>query len=893
MKLNSLIVLVFATNMMLANSYSQSRMPQQVTDSLWNIWNDPTQPDTLKLRAIHKIAWDGYLFSQPDSAFYFAKIEYDFAKKSELNYYMAEALNTMGSSFWIRADYNNALIYFKKSLDIHEKLNNKRSIASVLGNIGSINLAMGDFPAAMEYYLKTLNIFEELNHKMGASMAFNNIGLIYYYQNDFNNAILYFEKSLKIKEQLKDKKGIANTLGNFGLAYGGLQEFEKAIEYHHKCMEMQEELGDNFGIANTLDNIGIVYGMQADFPKAEEYFMKSIELKENIGDKKGISHSLNNIGNNHTLQHNYQEALNISKQSLIIAQELGIPRLLKDASRVQYQNYLKTGLVDSAYFNLKRLKSINENDLKTNYFSLPEKEKELYFANIELDFARYFDFTVLYNHKYKELADTAYNISLTNKGLLLKSSTAMRQAIIRSSDPLLIQEYDNWLELRKKISRLYEAGQSTKEIELEANNLEKELVKKSTVFSDFEKTKNIDWKHVRDGLKKGEAAIEFIHYTSESDSLNIVRYAALLIKKKSINPTVIPLCTEDDLVEILGKIQDNDINFVKSVYGSKEEAQLALYEKVWKPIDKHLKGIKKIYYSPSGLLHKVSFVAINKGPDTYLCDVYHLNQQSSTGILATSSNIIFDSDDSYVIFGGVTYNTANTTNEFWSYLPGTETETQNIYKYLKENNQQAEYFTNNNANEDNLKNNVMQANVLHISTHGFFFPDPAQVQAEQKNQIIEKGEVAFRGTTNYANWSFVNNKNPLMRSGLVLAGANDVWDRDPLSEGEDGILTANEVALLNLPYAKLVVLSACETGLGDIKGSEGVYGLQRAFKMAGVKNIIMSLWQVPDKETVEFMDLFYNKLITKKDARIAFNETQQEMRRKYDPFFWAAFVLIE
>jgi CHAT domain-containing protein len=160
---------------------------------------------------------------------------------------------------------------------------------------------------------------------------------------------------------------------------------------------------------------------------------------------------------------------------------------------------------------------------------------------------------------------------------------------------------------------------------------------------------------------------------------------------------------------------------------------------------------------------------------------------------------------------------------------------------------------------------------------------------------IEHSEyIEFRGGgKNYAIWNFVNNKNPLMRSGIAMAGSNDMWGRDAFEEGEDGVLTAQEVTTLNMRNTDLVVLSACETGLGDIKGNEGVYGLQRAFKIAGVKHLIMSLWQVPDKETAEFMSLFYDQLLTHKDIRQAFSETQIEMRTKYDPYFWAAFVLIE
>jgi CHAT domain-containing protein len=131
-----------------------------------------------------------------------------------------------------------------------------------------------------------------------------------------------------------------------------------------------------------------------------------------------------------------------------------------------------------------------------------------------------------------------------------------------------------------------------------------------------------------------------------------------------------------------------------------------------------------------------------------------------------------------------------------------------------------------------------------------------------------------------------------MRSGIVLAGANDIWNENNTAE-EDGVLTAYEVSLMNLQNTKLTVLSACETGLGDIKGSEGVYGLQRAFRIAGVKQLIMSLWQVPDKETEEFMLAFYTNLVTVKNTNKAFQMAQKTMRSKYEPYFWGAFVLIE
>lgn len=134
----------------------------------------------------------------------------------------------------------------------------------------------------------------------------------------------------------------------------------------------------------------------------------------------------------------------------------------------------------------------------------------------------------------------------------------------------------------------------------------------------------------------------------------------------------------------------------------------------------------------------------------------------------------------------------------------------------------------------------------------------------------------------------------MFRSGLALAGANHAWKGKAAIPGkEDGILTAYEISQMDLSNTDLVVLSACETALGDLQGNEGVIGLQRAFKMAGVKQLILSLWKVPDKETVELMTLFYKNWTRGQPTREALRSAQLEMRKKYSPYYWAAFVLVE
>ena len=218
----------------------------------------------------------------------------------------------------------------------------------------------------------------------------------------------------------------------------------------------------------------------------------------------------------------------------------------------------------------------------------------------------------------------------------------------------------------------------------------------------------------------------------------------------------------------------------------------------------------------------------------------------------------------------------------WNYLKGTKEEILKIQEKLDKKNMDTELFLADKAREEVLK--IMDAkspSLLHIATHGFYFP-------KKDNNIGNNKYIPYAG--------HANNKEPLLRTGLVLTGANQVWRYNRVPKNvDDGTLSGLEISNLDLSTTNVVVLSACETGLGDIDGSEGVYGLQRAFKMAGVDIIIMSLWQVPDTETAEFMNLFYSNWLGGMKIREAFKKTQKTMANKYreTPEKWAAFVLIE
>jgi CHAT domain-containing protein len=222
------------------------------------------------------------------------------------------------------------------------------------------------------------------------------------------------------------------------------------------------------------------------------------------------------------------------------------------------------------------------------------------------------------------------------------------------------------------------------------------------------------------------------------------------------------------------------------------------------------------------------------------------------------------------------------------YLDGTMKEVEKIRKLADHKRITSVVISGNEATEESIKNiyGKSSPDVIHIATHGFFFPDVSKNY--NRTGLKASGKSVIPG--------FRSSDNPLMRSGLAFAGANHRWSGEKVPSGmDDGILTAYEVSNMYLQATQLVVLSACETGLGEIRGSEGVFGLQRSLRMAGAKNILMSLWQIPDYQTSELMGQFYEEWFSGKPIGEAFRLAQNYMKEKYprQPFMWAAFVLLK
>lgn len=331
---------------------------------------------------------------------------------------------------------------------------------------------------------------------------------------------------------------------------------------------------------------------------------------------------------------------------------------------------------------------------------------------------------------------------------------------------------------------------------------------------------------------------------------------------------------------------------------------------LWQPIDSLLGGVKTIYYSPSGLLHRLNLSAISTPkPPLRLADQYQLVLLRSTRELALSpekqpyANTALLMGDIEYNLDTLAYQRANVSfrqatkhqieldrgagqGSSYPRLDYAGEEMDSVTTVLKATGIRTDTLRGLRASEEAFYfyTQTSSPRIIHLATHGFFLEDTLTRKKRDKDLRFDQEPV------------FITSGNPMIRSGLVLAGGNQAWSGNSKPQLQsDGNLTAAEVSALNLRQTELVVLSACETGLGDIKGTEGVFGLQRAFKMAGAKYLLMSLWRVQDDVASLFMSDFYRQwLQEKKSIRAAYERAIANLRRTHrNPYAWAAFVLIE
>ncbi len=519
---------------------------------------------------------------------------------------------------------------------------------------------------------------------------------------------------------------------------------------------------------------------------------------------------------------------------------------------------------------LDEIEKYQINRLNANYAFLTENERETYKCLFDNNIAPINSVYILANSP--DSRKKLYNNTIATKVIALYANENIRNYLGTLNDSLQ-NEYFSTIKQRDSIENIgknkfamgnEEFGNS---ILLKEKAIQKGISSKPG-FIQFD-PRAIKWNNISTSLKEKEIAIEFVH----SNINNSEHYFALVITKDIQAPELIPLFEEPALKKILNQ-PGNSEERINAIYGKFKDS---LFSLIWKPIEARF-NFQKAYISVSGLLYGVSFSAFldNKNIDVLLL--------GSTRYVAMKDDEKTIEYKNVALIGGVNYGktknnktkSGNNRSSF-SNLPYTYLEIQDINNIIKRTSPdiKVNLLTENLASESSFRNlEKGNLNLIHLATHGYYYSGNNFSYSTFIPEI-------YNGT----------NLSPMLRSGVVLAGANTSSGASPEN---DGFLSAQEIARMNFVNLDLAVLSACETGLGETIGSEGVFGLQRAFKLAGAKSLIMSLWKVPDEQTSELMALFYKSYMTGLPKSQALREAQIEMKKKYkDPYKWGGFILLE
>jgi CHAT domain-containing protein len=512
-------------------------------------------------------------------------------------------------------------------------------------------------------------------------------------------------------------------------------------------------------------------------------------------------------------------------------------------------------------------------DFINRYFPpMSEAEKTKYWDVLHPRFQRFYNYCLEASVTNPAVAQTMYNYQIATKGLLLNTTNKIKKAIFASGNNELIKDYVAWLDKKETLARYYSLSKedlSNQKIDLptlekEANDMERSLSQRSSDFSQGYGADNVDFSQIASVLTDQEATVEFIRIQSYDKNFTAdSKYAALILTKGMATPKLVVLDNGNQLETRYAKFYRNAIQ--------QKSADTYSYDQFWARVDPALAGKKILYISADGVYNQISLNTLKKNDGPYLLNQYDLiTVGNSKDILELKNRKTVAAKKNAFLLGFPDYG-----GDAVAALPGTKVEIDNLIKILKTGGYQTTPYVQKTATEAILKSLKGPA-IVHIATHGYFQPDVEQSAAGVNQENARN--------------------NPLLRSGLLLAGASPTLKGElmpNLESNDNGVLTAYEAMNLDLEGTDLIVLSACETGLGDVRAGEGVYGLQRAFLVAGAKAMVMSLWKVDDAATQALMTNFYTNLAKGGSKAKAFKQAQLQLMTKYkDPYYWGAFVMV-
>ena len=792
-------------------------------------------------------------------------------------------------------DYKKAILFGQESIELCA---NNKLVGSIysrcLNNLGDSYLKEGDYKSAITCLTEAKTSYLSENDYYGAAVVLNNLSRCYSRIGDVNKSLKYAEEALEMYESSDSQGDIAYPALLHSLAYH--YRYSDPIKAEELIQKSLTYIDTWFGAEHPLYSRGILslarlYSSHNKSSEAIELFNKSLDIQDKADSKNSIDYAeiLLELSREYLYAYDIDKAISYAKayQDIYLQQPSSSNLNYLISLWVLSTSYEISRDYNNAYTVLTEYYSRAKSYLKNNFIWMTSDERERYWGMFSELFSQRIPKDCYYIND-ESFSKLCYNSALFYKGLLLSSQTNLQRIILESNDERVVSLYNEIKQtrevLREGIVRNSNSISYSDSLKQVIHDKERELTEKSSLYGDFTASMDITWQDVQKALGIKDTAIEFLSFLDED---NTTIYAALVLTRSTPSPVFITLGEESLFTK---ELQD-------------ASNSLLLYDLIWGRLKDHICPGGNVYFSPTGKLYQLNIEVL---PDSAGCrayEQYSLHRVSSTRNLCNKR--LINHFSRAILFGDLNYDMGIaemhtvslayhedsvlslrgshvTGDKKWESLPETRIEIESINELCASNGIECTLIESDAGVEESFKSiSGNDYSIVHVATHRFLKPDDSST-----NSYLNR----VKNPQDYYSNSEMNN------SGLIFSGANHAWTENLVpNDTDDGVLLASEISTIDLSKVDIVVLSACDTGLG-LLSTEGVMGLQYGFKQAGVQTVLMSLWKIDDAATREFMIEFYRNLLSGESKQEALNKTRDHMRNstKYsNPYYWAPFIMLD
>lgn len=816
---------------------------------------------------------------------------------------VGETLQQIGATYDRLGDYAQALKFYQQALAIRNQLGDRAKVGSTLNNIGGVYQQQGNYQQALEFYQQALTIRKAVDDRAGVGRTLNNIGLVYNQIGQYPKAIDFYQQALKIFQAINNPRGVGATLNNIGLVKTQLGQYDQAIAFYNQALSVRAQIKDRLGEGATLHNIGFVHDKQLQREQALNFYQKALAIRQHVGDKAGLGATLNNIGSIYAQLKQQDRALKSLQQALSIFREIGDKagegRTL-DSIGTAYKTFDNSAFALDYYQQALTIQRIvgdkdGERITLSNIGEVLEQRKQrslaiiFYKQSVNITEAIRQDLRVLERSQQESYTKTVSETYRALADLLLHQNRVVEAQQIL--DLLKVQELDDYLSnvqsnqthvgiqllpieqtILSQYSKIQDRGT---QISNELNKL-RQFSASATQKKQIAQLEK-DWQQTQTQLQEFPlrpdvvSLVQQLNQNIRTQSLDLPNFNYLQQQLKTIDTKAVllyPLILADRLEIVLITADSPPIHRSVTVKKSELSSAIAsfraaitnrristrrtieparqLYQWLIAPIEQDLvkAGATSIIYAPDGQLRYVPLAAFHDGKQ-WLIERYSINNITAASLIDFSPQPLDEPRVLAAAFSTGNYRFNVGKNQFnFGGLPFARKEVNNIAALIPGTTELLDRQFSQAATVPNLS----KYNIIHLATHAAF------VKGQPEESFILFGN----------------------------------GDRATLRDIENWNLTAS-----------LVVLSACQTGIGGQLGNgEEILGLGYQMQQAGAKATIASLWIVDDEATQQLMNAFYQTLQGQKPAKAeALRQAQLTLinssaARQQHPYYWASFILI-